>query len=180
MVATMDGTPIYTLNEAQFFQPASNAKLFTTAAALALLGSGRRWTTSLDGPPPSGTVLNGDLRLLGGGDANLSGRAIPYLPPAERKRLHDAALERGEPPPPADPLRALEQLADAVKNTGITRISGDLIADDTAWPWEPYPPDWSIDDAVWGYGAPVAALTVNDNQLELTVTPVPRPAPPPA
>ena len=31
--------------------------------------------------------------------------------------------------------------------------------------------DWSIDDAVWGYGAPVSALTINDNQIKVTVTP---------
>ena len=31
--------------------------------------------------------------------------------------------------------------------------------------------DWSIDDTVWGYGAPVSALTINDNQIKVTVTP---------
>ena len=47
----------------------------------------------------------------------------------------------------------------------------DVAGDDSLWPWEPYPQDWSIDDAVWGYGAPVSALTVADNQMRLTVTP---------
>jgi D-alanyl-D-alanine carboxypeptidase/D-alanyl-D-alanine-endopeptidase (penicillin-binding protein 4) len=45
------------------------------------------------------------------------------------------------------------------------------VGDDTLFPWEPYPQDWSIDDTVWGYGAPVSALTINDNQIKVTVTP---------
>src|ERR1700748_404370 len=62
-VVGMDGTPIYSLNEGQFFQPASTAKLFTTTAAVHLLGKEQRFTTRIEGPPgPKGdATLHGDL-----------------------------------------------------------------------------------------------------------------------
>lgn len=163
-VAKMDGTPIYSLNQGQFFQPASNAKLFTTAAAMALLGPRMTFETRIvsrgvfDGP----AKLTGDIVLIGGGDANLSGRTLPYLPPADRP----------VPPPPAPPpLRYLEQMADQVAATGLKVVHGDVVGDDTLFPWQPYPSDWSIEDSVWGYGAPVSALTINDNEIKVTVTP---------
>jgi D-alanyl-D-alanine carboxypeptidase/D-alanyl-D-alanine-endopeptidase (penicillin-binding protein 4) len=163
-VTAMDGSPIYSLNEGQLFQPASNAKLFTTAAAMALLGSGTTFETKVvargffDGTEK----LTGDLVLVGGGDANLSGREIPYVAPASRPK----------PAPPAAPaLRYLEEMADQIAKTGLKVVKGDLVGDDTLFPWEPYAEDWAIDDAVWGYGAPVSALTINDNQLKVTVSP---------
>jgi serine-type D-Ala-D-Ala carboxypeptidase/endopeptidase (penicillin-binding protein 4) len=163
-VTEMDGKPIYALNEGQLFQPASNAKLFTTATAMALLGAGTTFETRvvakgvMNGPEK----LTGDLAVVGGGDANLSGREIPYVAPAMRPK----------PAPPSPPaLRYLEEMADQVAKTGLKVVNGDVVGDDTLFPWEPYPEDWSIDDAVWGYGAPVSALTINDNQIKVTVTP---------
>ncbi len=163
-VTAMDGSPIYSMNEGQLFQPASNAKMFTTATALAMLGANTTFETKIvaRGVFSGQDKLRGDLLLIGSGDANLSGRDIPYVPPALRPN----------PAPPALPaLRYLEAMADQVAKTGLKVVNGDIIGDDTAFPWEPYPEDWTIDDAVWGFGAPVSALTVNDNQLVLTVTP---------
>lgn len=168
-VAKMNGKPIYRLNAGQFFQPASNAKLFTTAAALDLLGADRRFETTVVGKGAftGAELLKGTLTIVGSGDANLSGRQLPYIAPAERPK---------PAPPAADPLRYLETMADQVAATGLKRLEGDVVGDDRLFANEGYPQDWAIDDAVWGYGAPVSALTVNDNQIKVTVTPGASPA----
>jgi D-alanyl-D-alanine carboxypeptidase/D-alanyl-D-alanine-endopeptidase (penicillin-binding protein 4) len=168
-VTAMDGTPIYSMNEAQLFQPASNAKLFTTAAAMALLGPGTTYVTRVVGKGVFGGAQNltGDLVLVGDGDANLSGREIPYVAPALRPKAAPGATPLAEP----NPLRYLEELADQIAKGGLKVVNGDVVGDDTLFPWEPYAEDWTIDDAVWGYGAPVSALSINDNQIKVTVTP---------
>ena len=168
-VTSMDGKPIYSMNEGQLFPPASNAKLFTTAAAMALLGPATTFETRVmaKGVLSISGTLTGDLVLVGAGDANLSGREIPYVSPgviAERKESSVPTVE-------IDPLRYLEQMADQVVKTGLKVIDGDVVGNDTLFPWEPYPEDWAIDDALWAYGAPVSALTVNDNRIKLTITP---------
>ncbi len=164
LVTTLDGKPLFSLNEAQLFQPASNAKLFTTAAAMALLRPETTFETRVvaHGTLTSPQTLEGDLYLVGSGEGNLSGRALPYVPPG---------TQPGKPPAPTDPLRYLGELADQVAATGLRTVSGAVIGDDRLYPYEPYPADWVIDDAVWGYGAPVSALTVQDNQIVLTVKP---------
>jgi D-alanyl-D-alanine carboxypeptidase/D-alanyl-D-alanine-endopeptidase (penicillin-binding protein 4) len=113
------------------------------------------------------TALTGDVVLVGAGDANLSGREIPYVAPALRPKVEKGAA----PLPEVNPLRYLEEMADQVAATGLKVVNGDVVGDDTLFPWEPYAQDWVIDDAVWGYGAPVSALTINDNQIKVTVSP---------
>jgi D-alanyl-D-alanine carboxypeptidase/D-alanyl-D-alanine-endopeptidase (penicillin-binding protein 4) len=173
-VTALDGTPIYGMNEGEFFRPASNNKLFTTAAAMHLLGPGARVSTSVSAPAANRKrTIQGDIVLHGGGDANLSGRTFPYVSSGERKRIAAALAEQGRAVPQPDPLQYIEQMAAAIA-PNVRRITGNVVGDDTLWPWEPYANDWSIDDAVWGYGAPVSALTIDDNQLELTVQPAAR------
>src|SRR5258707_6224503 len=66
-VTTMDGAPIYLLNEGQLFQPASNAKLYTTGAAMALLGPETTFETRIlaRGVMDGTTALKGDVVLVG-------------------------------------------------------------------------------------------------------------------
>ena len=162
-VTTLDGSPIYSLNDAQLFHPASNAKLFTTAAALALLGPDQRFTTRVEygSAGDKSKAVRGDVTIVGSGDANFSDRALPYRP----------AEIRSAPLPPVTPLRYLADFADQIAASGVKRVTGDIVGDDTLFPWEPYPEGWSIDDMVWGYGAPVSALSINDNQVLVTITP---------
>jgi serine-type D-Ala-D-Ala carboxypeptidase/endopeptidase (penicillin-binding protein 4) len=136
------GIPIFRSNAENFFVPASNTKLFTTALALSRLGPRFRIQTTVNAVEPAGSdgLLGCDLVLKGAGD--------PSLKTAD-----------------------LDWLADQLFERGIRRITGNVIGDDTAFLWEPYNPGWSIDDAVEGYGAPVSALTLNDNTITLHITP---------
>jgi D-alanyl-D-alanine carboxypeptidase/D-alanyl-D-alanine-endopeptidase (penicillin-binding protein 4) len=158
-VTTLDGKPIYGLDEGQLFRPASTAKLFTTTAAMALLGPDSTVTTKVSFAKPSadGTV-EGDLTLVGDGDPNLSGRVLPYTA--------TSAKESTQP----DPLRYMDELAAKVAASGVHRITGDVIGADEQG-WDPYPQGWGTDDLLWGYGAPVSELSLDDNQIQLTVQP---------
>ncbi|HXP11674.1 MAG TPA: D-alanyl-D-alanine carboxypeptidase, partial [Acidobacteriaceae bacterium] len=64
-VVGLNGTSIYKLNDGQYFNPASNAKLLTTAAAYALLPSGLTFTTlvSSDGPVGNAGDVRGDITI---------------------------------------------------------------------------------------------------------------------
>lgn len=156
VVRLSDGRLLYSHDAERLFTPASNTKLVTTALALTRLGPDYRFTTRLvaEGQIDSG-VLKGDLVLVGGGDPALSARTYPYQPAAR----------------PLDALAAMEQFASAAASHGIRAIEGRILGDDSRYPWEPYPDGWSIDDAIWDYGAPVSALTFNDNSVTLTVRP---------
>src|ERR1700760_1362348 len=124
-VTAMDGAPIYLLNEGQLFQPASNAKLYTTAAAIALLGPETTFETRIvaRGVMEETTALKGDVVLVGAGDANLSGRAIPYVAPAATPKPAPGA----SPLPEVNPLRYLEAMADQVAATGLKVVNGDVV-----------------------------------------------------
>jgi D-alanyl-D-alanine carboxypeptidase/D-alanyl-D-alanine-endopeptidase (penicillin-binding protein 4) len=150
IVTTLDSRELVSINADERFLPASNTKLFTVAAAFHTLGD----MTQTD--PARGTSLrlitaNGappTLFLVGAGDPTLID-----APDCERN--------------------CLSTLADAVISNGITEVET-IVADETLYSREPWPPGWSLDDIVTRSGEPVSALTVNSNEVMLLVTPGPQ------
>jgi len=156
VVELPSGKPLYQRDADRLFIPASNMKMFTTAAGLEKLGpdyTARTTVESDTSPDAQGRVPV--LYIVGRGDPNLGGRTFPYT-------FH------GEPKP-ADTF--LQELAAQAKTRGLREVERALVADDSYFLWEPYAPNWAADDLEWGYGAPVTALAFNDNSLTLHVKP---------
>ncbi|MCU6454712.1 D-alanyl-D-alanine carboxypeptidase/D-alanyl-D-alanine-endopeptidase [Sphingomonas sp. A2-49] len=125
------------------FVPASNTKIFTTAAAFDALGD----VTRPDVAAGASVRMDGrDVILTGNGDARLS----------------------SDPGCAAD---CLSTLADAIA-THATRVH-DVVGDDTVFPDERWSPGMSWNNIATRSGTGVSALTLDDNELRLVVTPAP-------
>jgi len=137
-----DGKTLYAHDADLRLLPASNRKLFTSAAALELLGSGFRVHTDLlaaQRPDVSGT-LTGDVYLRGGGDGLLS-------------------------------LADLDTMANALVQAGVKRIEGNVVGDGTRFADGPYGFGWEWDDFSDEEFPQISALEVNEGVLEVQVTP---------
>ena len=151
------GKILYARDSNRLFLPASNMKLFTTALALMRLGPDHQFTTRVyaPAPPDANGRINGDVVLYGGGDPSMSNLAVPYRKNATAQ----------------DPLEAIEQFADDISKRGVRIIDGDIVGDDTLWPYDPFAPGWGVEDPVWIDGAPVSALILNNNTIALRIRP---------
>jgi D-alanyl-D-alanine carboxypeptidase/D-alanyl-D-alanine-endopeptidase (penicillin-binding protein 4) len=158
VVEVATGKVLYARNGDRLFLPASNLKILTSAMAWERLGPDYRFTTRVV------REASGNVVLVGSGDPSLSGRAFPYQ-------------KDGRTGPP---LQAIEDLAEQIAARGIRRIDGDIVGDDGIFPWDPYPPSWTQDDTIRDFGAPVSALSLNDNVVAVSASPGARPGDPAA
>ncbi len=144
-VTDLDGKVLVAHRADERFVPASNAKLFVTAAALAAeaklsaLEPGLRVVSepAEAGPPTLALVGRGDPTVGFGTDCR---------------------------------SRCIETLAKAVAAVGIAEV-GDIVGDDRWFADERRPLGWSWDDLKFGHGTSISAIAVNDNILPLRVSP---------
>jgi len=143
VVSLTRGDTLFAWRPDHLMVPASNAKLFTTAAALRYLGTGFRFVTALfAGGRVNDGVLYGDLVLYGTGD--------PTFGP-------DTA--------------SLAPFADSVVQAGIRRVRGDVVGDASFLGAELTGPGWSPDNFTRPFAAPPSALNAAENLVVLTVSP---------
>jgi D-alanyl-D-alanine carboxypeptidase/D-alanyl-D-alanine-endopeptidase (penicillin-binding protein 4) len=150
VVSLTRGDTLFSWRADQRFVPASNAKLFTTAAALHYLGPDYRFPTVLfaDGQVSRGELF-GDLVLYGTGDPTF-------------------ALDTA----------SLAPFADSVVRAGIRRVRGDIVGDASFFGAELLGPRWSPDNLDDVYSAPPSALGAAENLITVTVEPGPQPGAP--
>lgn len=156
-VALDTGETVYTFDADKLFVPASNMKLLSTALALMQLGPDYRWRTSVyaAGRPDATGRVAGDLVLYGRGDPSISSRFSKH-----------------------DPFARVEELASRVAASGVRRVAGRLVADESYFRGERFGEGWEWDDLQWRSGAEVSALSINDNVVGLRVAPGRRPGDP--
>ncbi len=144
-----NGEFLYLRAEDKEFMPASNMKLFTTAAALVKLSPEFRYRTTLltTGAVRDG-VLQGPLIIRGSGDPSITGR------------YHQGNM-----------LAVFQAWADSLRKLGISAIEGDIIGDDNYFADEILGTGWSWDYQSDYYAAQISALSFNDNCMDIIFTP---------
>lgn len=141
LVTDEQGREIVAVDADDRFMPASNTKIYTTAAAY--------WTLAgIDRPDATGgaavRIEGSDVILVGNGDARLSSAA-------------DCTTD------------CLATLADAV--AAKTRQVRNVIGDATLFPDQRWSPGMSWNNIPSRYGTGIAALTLDDNEIALDVKP---------
>ena len=172
VVNAKTGEPVYARNADKLFAPASVTKLFSCAAALVALGADHRFENTLrrQGEIENG-ILNGDLVLVASGDLTLGGRTGADGRIVFQSKDHtyaNSGLMEAELTN-AEPLAGLKELARQVKASGIKEVRGEVAVDDRLF----------ARSRGSGSGPDlITPIVVNDNVVDLLITPAPRPGEP--
>ena len=145
VVSLDSGHTLFAHRADQLLQPASTAKLFTAALSLSTLGPEYRMPTRL---LASGRIAHGRLH----GDLVLYGTGDPTLGTAGSADWAD-------------------QLASQMAARNVTLVRGDLIADDSYFAGPAYGSGWEADDLQSSFAVPASALSVQENIVQVTVSP---------
>jgi len=150
VVSLTRGDTLFASNPDMPLLPASTMKLFTSAIALDRLGPAHAFSTDVlrDGAMEADGVVRGNLILRGDGDPSLSPRYV-----------------RGGPDGP------MNLLAKFAQGAGVTRVTGNLVADVSAFEARQIPEGWLTRYAGSAYAAPFSALSLNENIVIVSVTP---------
>jgi len=130
--------------------PASNMKLFTTAAAIDLLHPDFQVTTTVyaRGQVDPGGTLEGDLKVVGHGDPTIGGR------------FHDNHA-----------TAVVDEWATDIKRAGIKTVKGNLIFEYGYMDTQYIHPTWPENQLVNWYEAPVSAFSMQEGCVEVRVLP---------
>lgn len=130
--------------------PASNMKLFTTGAAMDLLGADFEYRTGvyMRGQIDGTGTLHGDVKVVGRGDPAMGGRFFDG---------NATAIE--------------ENWARQLREAGVKTIDGNLIFEYGYMDTEYVHPTWPTDQLVNWYEAPVSAFSMQEGCVMVRVLP---------
>jgi serine-type D-Ala-D-Ala carboxypeptidase/endopeptidase (penicillin-binding protein 4) len=150
IVEVESGRVVSERNPHMAIAPASNMKIFTTAAAIDLLTPSFQTQTTVHvrGEVDATGTLQGDIKVVGRGDPTIGGR------------FHDGAA-----------TAVLQQWASEIKRAGIKNVTGDLIFEYGYFDTEYIHPTWPEDQLVNWYEAPISAFSMQEGCVEVRVLP---------
>ena len=151
-VETLNGNILYDRLGHKQFIPASNLKVFTTAAALERLGPDFTYETRLNAVGPIGGdgTLNGSLVIVGSGDPSLGA----WHPDEEQNSR-----------------QLLASWVEQIKAAGIRRIAGDIVGDGRCFTEEFIGPHWEYYDLPFWYSAGSSGLAMEENAFRCYILP---------
>lgn len=144
------GKILYSANEQMGLMPASNMKVFTSIAAMDILGEDYRFKTEIGySGQITGNTLHGNLFIVGYGD-----------PTTGSWRYNQSK-----------PDSIMSNICNILRKAGINKIDGDVILDGSKFSLNPVPGGWQWDDLGAYYGAGNWGLNWHENQYDMVLNP---------